>query len=115
MSIPESEWVWCGYPGHLVASASCRFHMNTRVGDWRISTVGDYFPSSDQKQIGLGTWHETAIVAVVGHGQHGEGEVSGDYWIEPYSEKSSDGLDERHMEWCRKVAAGWTPDAGGDA
>src|SRR5690554_4769830 len=109
--IPESEWVWCGYPGHFIASNNCRFHMHTRVGKWRISTVGDYWPTPlpgrERKRdtIGLGRYYETAIVEVDGHGEHGEGIVVGDHWIHGYEGEDAKVADLGHMDWCRRVAA----------
>lgn len=116
MAIPESEWVWCAYPGHFIGSCNCRMHLNTRVGDWRISTVGDYWPhplpgeKQKRETIGWNRWYETAIVHVTGHGEHGDGEVDGDHWIYGYEGEDPGPAEAGHMEWCRKVAAGWTPD-----
>lgn len=116
--IPEDEWIWCGYPGHFIASNSCRFHLHTRVGDWRISTVGDYWPrpvrgeEPHQETIGFRRYYETAIVAVSGFGEHGEGEVVGDHWIYGYEGEDATPADLGHMEWCRMVASGWTPEDG---
>lgn len=117
-AIPEGEWVWCGYPGHFIASSKCRFHLHTRVGRWRISTVGDYWPyplpgqEPKQDTIGFERFYETAIVEVEGHGEHGEGVVVGDHWIYGYEGEDATVADRGHMEWCQRVAEGWTPDDG---
>lgn len=114
--IPESEWVWCGYPGHFIASNNCRFHLHTRVGGWRISTVGDYWPlplpgqELKRDTIGLGVYYETAVVEVAGEGLHGEGEVVGDHWLHVYEGEDALPAERGHFEFCHKVAAGWTPD-----
>lgn len=108
-SVPESEWVWCGYAGHFIGARSCHFHLSTRVGRYRVSTVGDYHPSShtdeEPKQIGLGRLYETFVFEVDGHGGHGEGEVTS--WSEVDSEGCNDATEaERiHMAMCRKWAA----------
>lgn len=113
--IPESEWVWCAYPGHFIASANCRMHLNTRVGNWRISTLGDYWPhpiGGDQlrrSEIGWQRFYETAIVEVEGDGEHGDGVVVGDHWIHGYEGENPLPAEIGHMEWCHRVAAGWTP------
>ena len=39
--VPESEWVWCGYAGHLIVAAQCRLHLHTRIGDYRIILQDD--------------------------------------------------------------------------
>jgi hypothetical protein len=113
--IPESEWVWCGYPGHMIASDSCLLHLHTRVGDYRVSTVGDYHPSDlhdprggrtkEAQNIGVGRKYETFVFRVSGDGEHGEGEV--DDWGEIDAEGYNEAVDaERgHMAMCRKYAA----------
>ena len=108
-SVPESEWVWCGYAGHFIASRNCAFNLCTRVGDYRISTVGDYRPpghtGTEPKEIGLQRKYETFVFRVSGHGEHGEGEVS------DWSEIDSEGYNEAsaaeagHRTLCRKYAA----------
>lgn len=40
--IPKSDWEWFGNVGHFICGRWCRFHLATRVGDWFVSTVGEY-------------------------------------------------------------------------
>lgn len=55
MSIPQSEWKWFGNAGHFIAARDCLFHMTTEVGDYMVSTVGEYRPSySTNKDVPLG-------------------------------------------------------------
>ncbi|GIV03687.1 MAG: hypothetical protein KatS3mg015_2517 [Fimbriimonadales bacterium] len=108
--IPESEWVWCGYPGHFSASDSCRLHLNTRVGDYRISTVGDYRPphaleEEEPQEIGLWRKYETCVFRVSGHGEHGEGVVEDWREIELRGYNDAVAAEEGHMELCRKYAS----------
>jgi len=42
MSIPISEWKWFGSPAHFICAAWCRFHLCTQIGNYLISTVGEY-------------------------------------------------------------------------
>jgi hypothetical protein len=42
-----------GCPGHFIAASSCRWRRHTQVGNYRVSSIGDYFPK------GLGTERET--------------------------------------------------------
>lgn len=99
-------WIWCGYAGHFIGASNCRMHLHTRVGDYRISTVGDYRPPHHQgeepEEIGWGRTYETFVFRVVGFGQHGEGEMADASEID--SEGYTDGLDaERgHMAMCAK-------------
>jgi hypothetical protein len=41
MAIPKDQWEWYGYPGHFVCADRCWFRLNTKVGNYIISTVGD--------------------------------------------------------------------------
>ncbi len=47
---PASKWVWMPHTGHLCVGMDCRFHLNTRVGRYVVSTVGEYLPDSS-------SWH----------------------------------------------------------
>jgi hypothetical protein len=49
--IPESEWRWFGWARHLIVGRDCRFHLATEVGDYLISTVGDYLPDEPIREI----------------------------------------------------------------
>ena len=107
--IPPSKWVWCGYAGHFIAASRCVCHLNTRVGDYRISTVGDYRPDGEKRDtVGLNRWGETYVFRVGGKGYHGEGVVEdwGEIDSRGYSETDlDDGTIERgHFEMCRKYA-----------
>lgn len=44
MSIPREQWRWFGHAGHLIVAQWCRFHLTTQVGDYLVSTVGEYWP-----------------------------------------------------------------------
>lgn len=46
--IPESRWEWYGQPAHFKFSFNCHFHMATVVGEWIISTVGQYLPPESE-------------------------------------------------------------------
>jgi hypothetical protein len=111
----ERNWVWCGYPGHFIASNNCRMHMHTRVGDFRVSTVGDYHPPSieagqvgvpekNMQQIGAGpdAFFETMVFEVEGHGSHGEGDVVdwGGVTMERYA--TAEQAEQGHMMLCRE-------------
>ena len=40
--IPEHEWQWFGSAGHFICGKYCRFHLATQVGEYLVSTVGEY-------------------------------------------------------------------------
>lgn len=39
------------HAGHFICSRWCRFHLNTYVGNYIVSTVGEYFPDSQVREI----------------------------------------------------------------
>ncbi len=43
----KSDWIWMPHVGHLCVGHMCRFHLNTYVNGYIVSTVGEYFPPSD--------------------------------------------------------------------
>lgn len=47
----KENWVWMPHPGHLIVSRDCRFHLNTYVGGYIVSTVGEYLPDSQVREI----------------------------------------------------------------
>lgn len=66
--IPESEWKWFGYAGHLIVAEDCYFHLTTQVGDYLVSTIGAWVPShrrersnNKYEEIGVGRLFETAV------------------------------------------------------
>jgi hypothetical protein len=71
--VPREQWYWSGYAGHFCGSAKCAFHLCTRIGDALISTVGDYRPSGEREEIGLGCTFETFVFQVRdGEGPEGD-------------------------------------------
>jgi len=42
-----NEWIWMPHAGHLIVGRDCRFHLNTCVGGYIVSTVGEYWPDRD--------------------------------------------------------------------
>lgn len=51
MKIPATEWKWFGDPGHHIIGEDCRFHLCTQVGEFLISTVGNYLPDEGVREI----------------------------------------------------------------
>lgn len=45
------KWIWMPHAGHLCVGNDCRFHLNTCVGDYIVSTVGEYWPDSQVREI----------------------------------------------------------------
>lgn len=49
--IPVEDWAWYGNAGHFICGAYCRFHLCTKVGNYLVSTVGQYFPDSQVREL----------------------------------------------------------------
>lgn len=49
--IPKSEWKWFGRAGHFICADWCRFHMCTLIGEYLVSTVGEYIPDEAVREI----------------------------------------------------------------
>lgn len=47
----KDRWVWMGHPGHFICSYACRFHLNTYVGGYIVSTVGEWWPERAIREI----------------------------------------------------------------
>lgn len=48
MEIPIQKWVWKGLPGHFIGASDCIFRLCTIVGNYKVSTVGGYYPSGSK-------------------------------------------------------------------
>lgn len=48
---PRESWTWFGNAGHLCVASHCRFHLCTLVGQWLVSTVGEYVPDSAVREV----------------------------------------------------------------
>jgi hypothetical protein len=51
MAIEASKWKWFGHAAHLIVGSDCRFHMATLIGKYMISTVGEYWPDRQVREI----------------------------------------------------------------
>lgn len=47
----KGEWVWMPHPAHFICARDCRFHLATCVGDFVVSTVGEYLPDETLREI----------------------------------------------------------------
>ncbi len=46
-----SDWKWFGHAGHLIVGYACRFHLCTLIGEHLVSTVGEYWPEREVREI----------------------------------------------------------------
>lgn len=58
MKTPKEKWIWMPHPAHLIISASCQFHLATKIGRHIVSTVGEYWPDSQVRKIHLKVHNE---------------------------------------------------------
>lgn len=49
--IPKGDWKWFGHAAHFICAEWCRFHMATQVGNYIVSTVGEYWPPRTVREI----------------------------------------------------------------
>lgn len=49
--IEEADWKWYGSAGHFCLSSMCRFHLTTEVGKYLVSTVGEFVPGDNVREI----------------------------------------------------------------
>lgn len=47
----KDKWIWMGHAGHFICADKCRFHLNTYVGGYIVSTVGEYWPERAVREI----------------------------------------------------------------
>jgi hypothetical protein len=49
----KTDWIWMPHASHLCVAHKCRFHLNTYVNGYIVSTVGEYFPEEEVRRIFL--------------------------------------------------------------
>lgn len=47
----KDKWVQMPHAGHLIVGSDCRFHLNTYVGKYIVSTVGEWWPDRQVREI----------------------------------------------------------------
>ena len=111
--IPKTEWKWFGYPGHLICANSCRFRLCTQVGDYLISTVGDYYYQDKRKTIGADkdSFFETYVFkagSVCSEPDCGCGQptLADGCEIDGVRDRTAGDAQRSHLEYCEKYAAG---------
>jgi hypothetical protein len=51
----KSDWIWMPHVGHFILGHQCRFHLNTYVNGYIVSTVGELWPDVEVRRIYLKT------------------------------------------------------------
>jgi len=49
--VKREKWIWMPHSGHFICGNDCRFHLNTYVGKYIVSTVGELWPDSSVRAI----------------------------------------------------------------
>lgn len=83
MGLTKDKWVWMPHPGHFICSRDCKFFLNTYVGGYVVSTVGEYFPDAGVREImaesrgikleGMGDYRRADYMKKVGYEEIGYG------------------------------------------
>ena len=88
-----SQRVELGCMGHLSVSADCRWSRHTRVGDHRISSVGNYYPghSTERVTIGRDRYFQTMVFPLKPDAEGEDAEDCGCGVVADWCEIDSDG------------------------
>ena len=47
----KDKWIWMPHAGHFICGNDCKFHLNTYVGGYIVSTVGELEPDMAVREI----------------------------------------------------------------
>lgn len=59
----KERWIWMGHPGHFICSRDCRFKLNTYVGGYIVSTVGELWLPRSSREIHAEIYDPTWLAA----------------------------------------------------
>lgn len=59
--ITQDKWVWMPHAGHFISGYRCCFKLNTKVGKYIISTVGELPDGDGFMDIGADRKYETMV------------------------------------------------------
>lgn len=109
----KEDWIWMPHPAHFIGASSCEFRLATYVGDYIVSTVGEYVsPSSGQvEDIGAGRKYETMVFKARKSDEAGHcgacvwfiDDAGNNLDMEPYNDPQS--AYEGHVALCNKWAS----------
>ena len=51
MKITKDKWTWMPHAAHFICGSDCKFFLATKVGKYIVSTVGEYLPDSQVREI----------------------------------------------------------------
>lgn len=107
----KENWVWMPHWGHFIGGRSCKFRLNTYVGGYVVSTVGEYDPerTGEFEPLGIDGLYETMVFKATRETDSEAKKCC------PYTAKSWDSLDMKryddpeearkgHIKLCQKWA-----------
>jgi hypothetical protein len=62
----KADWIWMPHAGHFICADRCQFRLNTYVGEFIVSTAGEFMLNPDNTEftdIGLNRKYETMVFA----------------------------------------------------
>lgn len=107
--IDKSKWIWMPHAGHLIVGYMCRFHLNTRIEKYIISTVGEYpNPEREDKfeEIGPHRLYETMVFPAM-KSDNGCCPWTARNWLEIDTDGYNTAEDayKGHLKMCNKYAS----------
>lgn len=75
----KKDWIWMPHAGHFILGHMCRFRLNTFVGKYIVSTVGEYVPDGKVRDIIVSVKKDKRLP----NGDWGEHEYIRRYGYEP--------------------------------
>lgn len=83
----KSKWIWMPHAGHFICGKDCEFHLNTYVGKYIVSTVGELWPEKVVREI--------------------HAEVHDKKWWEENKQKLGDNFNYAYMKKFGFMEIGW--------
>ena len=113
----KENWIWMPHPGHFIGSKYCLFHLNTYVGGYIVSTVGELWWDSQVRKIkadvrnveieGKGDEWDRDYMKKIGYDplHFSSDEKKGDYFYETmvFKAKRADPKDDQCCPWRQVV------------
>lgn len=97
-----SNWTWFGQAGHFCAADRCCYHLHTHVGNYCVSTVGEYFLSpNDRRPVPVGSTahlYECLVFRLDESGEH----IAEYVELEVVRSMTREEAQAAHAKMCRK-------------
>jgi hypothetical protein len=65
----KDKWIWMPHAGHFICADRCKFRLNTYVGEYIVSTVGEMYLTLDGEEkletVGCDRLYETMVFKAV--------------------------------------------------